>query len=235
MVSSTKWLPLESNPDLLNKYLDKIGFDTTIYSFCDVFSLEDWALDMIPSGTVAVMFLYPLTEKQESHNRFNESLENNQNNCWFMKQRIGNACGTIGVLHTIANLPDPLKTVAIKENSWIFNFFQKCEINMSSEEIAEILEGDNDIEKYHDNVSNDSENQTTVTDIDVDTHFIVFVNKDNTIYELDGRKNSAIPHGATTEHSFLKDASNVIQQFIDRDPEEIRYNFLAFAPTTTSN
>ena len=35
-----KWLPLESNPEVLNDFVSKLGFDTTKYSFCDVFGLD---------------------------------------------------------------------------------------------------------------------------------------------------------------------------------------------------
>ena len=37
---SENWLALESNPDVLNKYVEGLGFDTTKYSFADVYSTE---------------------------------------------------------------------------------------------------------------------------------------------------------------------------------------------------
>jgi Ubiquitin carboxyl-terminal hydrolase, family 1 len=42
------WLPLESNPDVMNDYVGKMGLDLTKISFHDVMSTEDWALEMIP-------------------------------------------------------------------------------------------------------------------------------------------------------------------------------------------
>ncbi len=36
-----KWLPLESNPDVLNDFVSKLGYDTSKYSFCDVFGLDE--------------------------------------------------------------------------------------------------------------------------------------------------------------------------------------------------
>ena len=59
-----KWFPLESNPALINSYISKIGYDTSLYEFVDVFSTEDWALDMIPQPVAAVLLLYPLTSTQ---------------------------------------------------------------------------------------------------------------------------------------------------------------------------
>lgn len=91
MSREKKWFPLESNPALMNKYIESLGFDTTQYSFMDVFSTEDWALEMIPSGSVAVVFLYPINHVQEKHR---ESEKPSQDEAvWFLRQNISNACG----------------------------------------------------------------------------------------------------------------------------------------------
>ena len=53
------WLPLESNPDVMNDYVGKMGLDLTKIQFHDVMSTEDWALDMIPRpvlGTRLILF-----------------------------------------------------------------------------------------------------------------------------------------------------------------------------------
>ena len=42
------WLPLESNPDVMNDYVSKMGLDVSKIQFHDVMSTEDWALEMIP-------------------------------------------------------------------------------------------------------------------------------------------------------------------------------------------
>jgi len=54
------WMPLESNPDVLNPYIKELGFDTSKYCFYDVLSVESWAGEMIPAPCLAVMFLFPL-------------------------------------------------------------------------------------------------------------------------------------------------------------------------------
>ena len=36
-----RWLPLESNPDVLNSFAKGLGFDTTTYAFCDIFGLDE--------------------------------------------------------------------------------------------------------------------------------------------------------------------------------------------------
>ena len=62
-----RWFPLESNPSLLNQYISKLGFDTHMHGFTDVFSTEQWALDMVPHPVLAVMVLFPMTEKVKTN------------------------------------------------------------------------------------------------------------------------------------------------------------------------
>lgn len=36
-----RWLPLESNPDVLNDFVGKLGLDVSQYAFHDVFGLDE--------------------------------------------------------------------------------------------------------------------------------------------------------------------------------------------------
>lgn len=72
--------------------------------------------------------------------------------------------------------------------------------------------------------------QTPVpTELDkVDMHFVCFVEHEGTLYELDGRRDTPIPHGPTTIHSLLADAAGVIQgKFMAADPSEHRFTIVA--------
>ena len=283
--SSKRWFPLESNPSLLNKYISKLGLDTSLYSFVDVFSTEDWALAMIPQPVAAVLMLYPITPVQEQHRHTEqEQLNVNNNNhhhndndnddnddddtngVWYTKQRIGNACGTIGILHSLANLSPPhLKETTFGPKSWISRFLEACPTTLSSEQKANVLEGQeddndnnnnddydkhhpssskkpkmslsmdlaNELEHMHDHATSDSSNQTNRgnLDDDINTHFVALVHVNSKLYELDGRKSQPICHGNTNVHDLLKDACRVVKQFMDRDPNEMRFTILALAPT----
>ena len=63
MTKVKKWFPIESNPSILNKYLDTMGFPTTTYEFQDVLSTEEWALEMVPQPVAAVIFLFPIKDE----------------------------------------------------------------------------------------------------------------------------------------------------------------------------
>lgn len=41
MAGEKKWIPLESNPDVLNEFISKLGIDAAKYSFSDVFGLDE--------------------------------------------------------------------------------------------------------------------------------------------------------------------------------------------------
>lgn len=60
--SGKRWFPLESNPAVMTDYVAKMGFPSSEFSFCDVLSTEDWALEMVPTPVVAVIMLFPIKE-----------------------------------------------------------------------------------------------------------------------------------------------------------------------------
>eukprot|EP00538_Stauroneis_constricta_P005120 CAMPEP_0119556574 /NCGR_PEP_ID=MMETSP1352-20130426/8466_1 /TAXON_ID=265584 /ORGANISM="Stauroneis constricta, Strain CCMP1120" /LENGTH=242 /DNA_ID=CAMNT_0007603547 /DNA_START=213 /DNA_END=941 /DNA_ORIENTATION=+ len=226
-----RWFPLESNPSLINKYIQKLGFDTSLYEFVDVFSTEDWAIDMIPQPVAAVLMLYPLTETQLKAPRDDTiAAKEMEDKVWFIKQRIGNACGTIGLLHALLNAPEPLRM--FQDESWIKNFADDCPIPLSPTAKAEKLEGDAKIATLHDAATSSSENATSRGNIEdrVETHFIAVVCVDDKLYELDGRKDGPVYHGPTTQATLLKDACKVIKMFMERDPTEMRFTITALAP-----
>jgi ubiquitin carboxyl-terminal hydrolase L3 len=226
-----KWFPLESNPQLINKYISKLGFDTSLYEFTDVFSTEEWAMDMIPQPVAAVIMMYPLSEKQEKCSGEDEIADAAVlEDVWFIKQRIGNACGTIGLLHSLLNAPEPLSTFL--PNSWLSTFQQDCPKSMPPIQKSQRLESDQEVAKLHDDATASDENQTSRGNIDddVETHFIALVCNHDKLYELDGRKQGPVFHGATSQETLLKDACAVVQKFMLRDPEEVRFTILALAP-----
>lgn len=227
MPSKQRWFPLESNPELINAYIAKLGFDTSLYQFVDVFSTEDWALEMIPQPVAAVVMLYPLSEKQEAHK--DEIADSS--NVWYIKQRIGNACGTIGLLHSLMNAPEGLQA-SYAPDSWLSNFAASCPSAMDPIQKAEHLEADNTIANLHDEATSSSINSTDrgELDDDINTHFVALVHSNGVLYELDGRKGGPVAHGPTSATSLLSDACQVVKKFMDRDPGEMRFTIMALAP-----
>ena len=225
-----RWFPLESNPQLMNDYVNKLGFDTNLYEFCDVYSTEDWALAMVPQPVAAVVLLYPLTDQQESFRNQDKLALDQLNTLWFTKQRIGNACGTIGLLHALQNAPDAVRVY--RPHSWLAQFDADTPVPLDPVAKAERLEGDDTIATLHDQATSSETNATQRGSIDEEliTHFIALVHRHGRLYELDGRKEAPVDHGPTTQETLLVDSVKVIQSFMQRDPGEMRFTILALAP-----
>lgn len=67
-------------------------------------------------------------------------------------------------------------------------------------------------------------------DDEVNLHFVALVHVDGGLYELDGRKNTAVRHGDTTAQSLLQDSVLVIKKFIETSEGSVSFNAIALAP-----
>ncbi|EAA21121.1 hypothetical protein [Plasmodium yoelii yoelii] len=128
---------------------------------------------------------------------------NDDSNIWFIKQTVSNSCGTIALLHLLANLRN---TFPLDKDSVLDTFFNKVD-HLKPEGRAM-----------------------------VDTHFIVFLEINGMLVELDGRKNHPIIHGQTTSTNFVYDAGKLIQDnFISKYQDCHSFSALAIVPNDTVN
>ena len=94
---------------MLNDFSYALGLSTA-YAWSDIFGFDDELLAMVPPNCRAVVLLFPITDKSERFQKEErEDIENGKranevsSNVYYMKQTVGNACGTIGVFHAIMN------------------------------------------------------------------------------------------------------------------------------------
>lgn len=234
--SGRNWLPVESNSELLSSYSTQLGLpEETGLQFHDVLGTEDWALEMIPQPARAVVLLYPIKEKTEEYKEEQAKLIETEgqtlsSKCFFVKQTadLGNACGTIAILHTFANLSEHTGgDLKMKDGSFLNNYI-KDNLEKSPEERAEALSENETVEAAHEAVVQGGQSEVCE---DTWNHFAAFTEKDGHLYEFDGRKRFPINHGPTTKETLLADAVKVIKaNFMDRDPEEVGFAMLALAP-----
>ncbi|GER34763.1 ubiquitin carboxyl-terminal hydrolase isozyme L3 [Striga asiatica] len=219
--ANKRWLPLEANPDVMNQFIWGLGVAPHEAECFDVYGLDGELLEMVPKPVLAVLFLYPLTSQEPD------------SGVYFMKQTVGNACGTIGLLHAVGNITSRIKLV---EGSYLDIFF-KTTANMNPSERASFLENDREMEVAHSVAATGGD--TEASD-DVNTHFICFtcVNGESffspskhelerQLYELDGRRAGPITHGASSPDTLLHDAAKVIQKIIQKNPDSINFNVMA--------
>nr|AFK48497.1 unknown [Medicago truncatula] len=163
----------------------------------------------------------PPSLKKSGCNRIMKKREYN-NKVYFMKQTVGNACGTIGLLHALGNLTSEIKFV---EESFFDKFFRST-ANLDPMQRALFLENDTEMEVAHSVAA--TAGDTEATD-DVNTHFICYACVDGELYELDGRKSAPISHGPSSPSTLLKDAAKAIQSMIQKDPDSLNFNVIAIS------
>ncbi|KAK4262559.1 hypothetical protein QN277_028107 [Acacia crassicarpa] len=221
--SAKRWLPLEANPDVMNQFLWGLGLPENEAECCDVYGLDEELLEMVPKPVLAVLFLYPLTSKTEEERLQQENEKKEYSpRVYFTKQTVGNACGTVGLLHALGNITSEIK---LTEGSFFDRFF-KATANMDPLQRAAFLENDREMEVAHSIAATAGDTEASVN---VDTHFICFACVDGELYELDGRKSGPISHGQSSPNTLLKDAAKVIQGMIQNNPGSLKFNVMAIS------
>ncbi|KAI7825984.1 ubiquitin carboxyl-terminal hydrolase isozyme L3 [Gamsiella multidivaricata] len=228
-----RWLPLESNPEVLDKYVRDLGVPAP-WRYADVMGLDEELLAFVPQPVHALILLFPITPKYEEYRKEEQSRIDQQGQTVspkviFYPQTISNACGTMGVLHSIANNWAYGESLKLDEGSIIETFLKRT-IEMSPAERAKALEEDKAWAHVHEGHA--STGQTATPDLadDVDLHYVCLIERDGHLYELDGNKPYPINHGTTSKDTFLLDAIKVAKEFVKRDPDNL--NFSVIAATT---
>lgn len=217
-MAEVRWLPLESNPDVMTQFLVKLGLSPD-WSVVDVIGFDDELLAFVPQPIAALILLFP-TSQADSAEAGDASLVDK---VFYMKQTIHNACGTIALLHAVGNNLDKME---IAEDSLLRKFFDATAA-MSPEERGKELEMNSVISTSHE--SSAQEGQTAAPNINenIDYHFVAFVERGGRLYQLDGRKMGPIDHGPTTADALLTDAAKVCREFFARNPNCISFTSVA--------
>ncbi|KAF8926056.1 Ubiquitin carboxyl-terminal hydrolase isozyme L3, partial [Dissophora ornata] len=187
-----RWLPLESNPE----YVRDLGVPAP-WRYADVMGLDEELLAFVPQPVHALILLFPVSPKYQEYCKEEQQKIDQQG-----QTTIANACGTMGVLHSIANNWAHGGSLKLKEGSVIENFMKKT-VDLSPAERAKALEEDKSLAGVHE--SHASTGQTATPDLadEVDLHYVCLVERDGHLYELDGNKPYPIDHGSTSKDSFL--------------------------------
>ncbi|XP_026494749.1 ubiquitin carboxyl-terminal hydrolase isozyme L3-like [Vanessa tameamea] len=221
-------IPLESNPEVMNKFLQKLGVPNK-WGMVDVMGLEPEMLSWVPKPVIALTLLFPVSDAYEQHKQKEENdiLSTGQEvscNLFYMKQNISNACGTVALVHGVANNTDHIQL----NDGPLKKFLDEAK-DLDAAARGTLLEKSEGIINAHKELALEGQTNTPSAEDPVNHHFITFVHKDGVLYELDGRKAFPINHGKTTPDSMLEDASKICKEFMSRDPDEVRFTVVALA------
>jgi len=227
MAETKHWVALEANPEILTEFTQSLGGSSN-FEFTDVYGFDADLLSMVPRPVHAVLLLFPIDEHYEKYrldqqDKIKKEGQTLSDKVYFMNQTIGNACGTIGVIHSVLN---NYSTIVNPGDGFFQTFYEKTK-NLNSEERGAALEQNDDIEKLHSSTAEEGQSKAPSADDDVDLHFVAFVHVDGYLYELDGRKPFPVNHGVSSADTVLEDSVKVIQQIAQLNPNEVRFTMLA--------
>nr|GAT42966.1 predicted protein [Mycena chlorophos] len=233
-----RWIPLESNPDVLNQWSRKAGLAHNA-AFDDIYGLDEGLLAMVPQPVKAIVLLFPITPQSESK-RKQEDEEIDKNGqpsidptLLWIKQTIPNACGTMGLIHAIAN-----SDVTVSPASPLAKFIDECQ-GKTPEERAKLLETTPLFETIHSEAASGGQSAVP-TNLDTDLHFTCFVAAPAArgpgsegaglrVVELDGRRKGPIDRGECTD--LLQDVAKIVQEiYIKGGPESLQFSMMSLGP-----
>jgi len=220
------WLGMESNPDVMNAFAEKLGVDTNQYSFGDIFGLNEDLLGMIPQPLLALILLFPSNAKVPQ-----EAIKGDDSNSFFLHQpkALQDACGTIAMIHAISNNLDkvPLADGCLKT-------YIEANRGKSPAVRGSALASNADINAIHNSfVQNEDLNQTKHVEAgSTGHHFVCFMQVGQEVVEFDGCKDDLTHHMTIGEDTFLNVTAKIVQEkYLDPNPDIIDFVMISFAQT----
>ncbi|GBP45035.1 Ubiquitin carboxyl-terminal hydrolase [Eumeta japonica] len=218
-------IPMESNPDTINKYLQKLGVSSK-WRVVDVLGLEGEPLAWVPRPVMAVILLFPISESYEQ-NRLKQEKNAEvrgreiSKNVFHLRQIASTVCGTVALVHSVAN-----NAHEIELSDGPLKSYLKSAEKLDSEGKGMLLENSQALFDAYNEIVQEHQNQDN-EEVTVSNHFVTFVHKDGSLYELDGRKQFPVRHGPTGPETLLEDAARVCRQFVERDPDNVAFTAVA--------
>lgn len=248
-------MPLESDPAIITQYVQALGLSPSL-AFYDVYSIFDPdLLSFVPRPVHALLLVFPVTSTYEKYrveqdrgkDLYLGELHHDGDIVWF-RQTIGNACGTMGVLHAVYNgeVPRHLGSkqscfcLIVEPDTPLAKLLERAK-TMNTVERAELLENSEDLEAAHTSFSQQGQSRAPSADESVETHYVALVRHVNpktgklTIYELDGRRLGPVERQELPEGEDLLGPTSlkIVEEFMKRETESgsQEFSLCALAPS----
>jgi len=225
------WSPLECNPEAFTKFTRLLGCPDG--EWVDVFSLDDDFLSFLPQPVSAIIMLFPINERydktwREQDAQTKAARDKGQGldldkDIFHMRQLVGNACGTVALLHALGNVSDRL---TLEEGSILREFIQSTK-DSTSYERGVALQTFPRMEAVHEEAALAGTTAIPERGARLDNHFVCFVHKNGELLELDGRRDFPIKRGPSSEETFLEDAAKACGERMKIFPDVDRFIVIA--------
>jgi ubiquitin carboxyl-terminal hydrolase L3 len=222
------WTPLEANPEVLTRYTEAIGLDLGPFEFCDVYGLDEEMLSMVNGPVHALILVFPVTDLTEAASKAQDEAMQAPDPCpFFLKQTIGNACGTIALLHLAGNSQG---TLDIRAGSFL-DLFLKGTAEMTPDARGKYLEsppaGSLSIEELHKTAAAQGDSADP-GDEESNLHFVTMMLSNGRLMMFDGRRKYPVDCGPSSPDTLLKDAAKEVQRFVELT-QQISFSLIALA------
>ncbi|KAJ3841329.1 peptidase C12, ubiquitin carboxyl-terminal hydrolase [Lentinula raphanica] len=225
--TQNRWIPLESNPE----WASKAGVDTAESQFSDIYGLDQELLAMVPKPVKAVLLLFPISKtleakRREDDEKIRSTSQSSLKNIFWIKQTISNACGTIGLLHALANT-----NVIYTAESPLGRFIDACR-DKTPEERAQFLETTPLFAEIHAQTASGGQSAPPV-DLDTDLHFTCFVQAEIEgaphVVELDGRRAGIMDRGKIS-NDLLTDVASLVKETYIKTSASVQFSMTSLGP-----
>ncbi|KAI6186523.1 Ubiquitin carboxyl-terminal hydrolase [Aphelenchoides besseyi] len=188
-MAPVQWIPLESNPDVFNEFIEKLGIKGA--RCVDVYGFDDELIEYIPKPHLALIFVDEIM--QPVYNKLAAEGVKTPEKVFFMKQK------DFKCLWNFRSF-----SFTRSKRSGSFAEWLREAKNLSVEERSDSLGNAKALSEAHESVANHGE--TDANPPKVEHHFIAYVNIDGTLYEFDSRMDFPRACGPTTQETLIKDA-----------------------------
>ncbi|KAI0172274.1 putative ubiquitin carboxyl-terminal hydrolase [Hypoxylon sp. FL1284] len=199
-----RWVVLENNPEVMNQLAATLGLSPEL-AFHDVWSLDEPEVTMahIPRPALALLVILPLTpgwaadRRAEDARRPEYAAGPEEQVLWF-KQTIGNACGSIGLLHCAVNGGAAAHILPGSDLERIRNAAAGLK---TADERAGLLYHDAAFEAAHAACAplGDSVAPGNTDEDPGNGHFVAFVKAGGRLWELEGSRKGPLDRGALAD------------------------------------
>ncbi|CAD6193821.1 unnamed protein product [Caenorhabditis auriculariae] len=208
---ASEWLPLESNPKVINEFLRQIGVSGV--ETIDVLSFEQTVLSGAKSPFAVLICIPNYKRVGELMTPIFEELKKrgsrqSDKRCLFLCNSIKNACGCFSLFHALANIEDKIQTGNGLFNNWL----QKAK-SLNAQERSDLLANDSGLAKAYETAAKAGESSVAENP---EHHFICYVNKGENLYEIDSRAPFPRDLGHTNEEEIVLDVGAACRNLIEK-------------------
>ena len=226
----------------MNSLKKRLGLSDDL-QFYDVYSLDEpELLAHIPRPAHALLVIIPLTKAWDEERKAEDAAKEpyagfgeKEPVIWF-EQTIGNACGSIGLLHCAINGPASKHILPGSD----FDHIRQAAIPLKMSERAQMLYDSEAFEAAHKSVANLGDTAVPMPEDKLHSgqHFVSFVKaSDGHLWELEGSRKGPIDRGALAEDEDVLSPralelgiKRVIKLVQDAGIGDLRFSCTALAP-----